>query len=75
MLKKIIVFYLLFLISAPLFAQSTLPWWLSLEYGKQRFRNRDFGAALILFEDARRSRRAMYERMERDFISLLSLVL
>lgn len=65
--------FLLFAFSVNLFAQTTIPWWLSLEYGKQRFRGGDYGAALILFEDARRDRRAMYEQMERDFINFLSL--
>ena len=63
---------ILFFIACPLFAQQT-PWWLSLEYGKQRFRSADYGSALILFENARRDRRAVYERMERDFINFLSL--
>jgi len=74
-MKKIVnifalIIYLSF--SAPLFAQTGIPPWLSLEYGKQRFRVGDYGSALILFEDARRDRRAMYERMERDFINFLS---
>jgi len=63
---------LLFFIVSPIFAQQ-VPWWLSLEYGKQRFRNAEYGSALILFESARRDRRAMYEKMESDFISFLSL--
>ena len=68
----IILFFLIF--SNNLFAQPVSPpWWLSLEYGKQRFRTGDYGAALILFEDARRDRRAMYEQMERDLIHLMSL--
>ena len=44
-----------------------------MERGKNQFRNGSFGAALMSFEDARRSRRAMYEQMERDLITLLSL--
>ncbi|MCL2809290.1 MAG: hypothetical protein FWD24_04385 [Treponema sp.] len=64
----------LFFLSTNLFAQgANPPWWLSLEYGKQRFRSQDYGVALMLFEDARRNRRAMYEQMERDLISLLSV--
>ncbi|MCL2180829.1 MAG: hypothetical protein FWB83_06840 [Treponema sp.] len=59
-------------VSTQIFAQ-TQPWWLSLEQGKQRFRAGDYGAALMLFEDARRDRRAMYEYMERDFVAFLSL--
>jgi len=69
---RVFLIALLFFITCPLFAQK-MPWWLSLEYGKQRFRSADFGSALILFENARRDRRDMYERMERDFIIFLSL--
>ena len=65
---------ILFFLTASLFAQAVSPpWWLSLEYGKQKFRDGEYGSALMLFEDARRDRRAMYEQMERDLISLLSL--
>jgi len=76
-MKKVIFFALLFVffasLSAPLSAQSqAVPWWLSFEYGKQQFRAGDYGAALMLFEDARRDRRAMYEQMERDLIHLMS---
>jgi len=72
-MKKVIFLPLLFLFFVPLFAQSEIiPWWLSFEYGKQRFRAGDYGAALMLFEDARRDRRAMYEQMERDLILLMS---
>ncbi|MDR2543470.1 MAG: hypothetical protein LBC80_08515 [Treponema sp.] len=71
-LVKIIVVFTFIFSSAPLFAQAKIPWWLSLEYGKQRFRASDFGAALILFENARSDRRIMYEQMERDFIVFLS---
>jgi hypothetical protein len=77
MTKKIvfsILFIFLFSFAVPLFAQPVAqPWWLSLEYGKQRFRVGDYGGALLLFEDARRDRRAMYEQMERDFINFLSI--
>jgi len=69
---KVSLFFILLTVSVPAFAQQTPPWWLSLEYGKQRFRSGDLGNALLLFEDARRDRRAMYEKMERDFIAFLS---
>lgn len=49
------------------------PWWYTLERGKNLYRDGDYGNALLVFEDARRERRAMYERMEQDFISLLSV--
>ncbi len=59
---------------APLFAQSASnPWWLSLEQGKLKFRDGDYGDALLFFEDARRNRRSMYEQMERDLINFLSI--
>ena len=48
-------------------------WWYTFERGKQMFRQGDFGNALLAFEDARRQRLYVYERMERDFIDLLSL--
>ena len=54
-------------------AQQAQPWWYSLEQGKLKFRAQDYSGALILFEDARRHRRAVFEQMERDFIHLLSL--
>ncbi|MCL2230201.1 MAG: hypothetical protein FWC01_03835 [Treponema sp.] len=71
----VVKFLLIFFVfSAPLFAQTQgYPWWLSLERGKNQFRSGEFGMALISFEDARRTRRAMYEQMERDLINLLSL--
>ncbi|MCL2440925.1 MAG: hypothetical protein FWD14_04230 [Treponema sp.] len=74
MKNKILIFILIFIFfSVNLFSQQETPWWLSLEQGKQRFRSGDYGAALLLFEDARRQRRAMYEQMERDLIHLLSI--
>jgi len=48
-------------------------WWYTLERGKVMFRQGDYGNALLAFEDARRLRRTMYERMERNFIDLLSI--
>ena len=47
-------------------------WWYTLERGKQMFRQGDYGNALLTFEDARRQRQAMYDRMEKDFIYFLS---
>jgi len=72
MRKHTVLITLLFCIIGPIFAQQAAPWWLSLELGKQRFRNGDYGSSLIYFEDARRGRKAMYEKMERDFIVFLS---
>jgi tetratricopeptide (TPR) repeat protein len=75
--KRLINFLVLFMLitfAAPVFSQSAIqPWWLALEQGKIKYRNGDYGSALLSFEDARRQRRAMYEQMERDFINLLSV--
>ncbi|MDR0487158.1 MAG: hypothetical protein LBG91_02810 [Treponema sp.] len=69
-----LVIFILILSACPLFAQTAArPWWYSLEQGKLKFRAGDYGGALLSFEDARRQRRAMYERMEQDFINLLSV--
>jgi tetratricopeptide (TPR) repeat protein len=54
-------------------AQTQRNWWYTLEQGKQMYRQGNYGNALLAFEDARRQRRTMYERMERDFINLLSV--
>jgi hypothetical protein len=64
------------LISAPLFAQverGNEKYWFSLERGKSSFRGGDFGNALLLFEDARNQRRALFFRAERVLVDLLSL--
>jgi tetratricopeptide (TPR) repeat protein len=73
--KKFVFITILFLFASSLFAQQQAmsPWWLSLEQGKVKFQNGDYGLALLLFEDARRARRAMYEQMERDLILFLSV--
>ena len=72
--RNLILFFCLFYLIVPIFAQPVVPpWWLSLEMGKGNYRNGDYGNALMLFEDARRDRRAMYEQMERDLITLLSV--
>jgi hypothetical protein len=49
------------------------PSWFTLEQGKLYFRNGEYGRALRSFEDARRQREAMYSRLERSLIDLLSL--
>jgi tetratricopeptide (TPR) repeat protein len=49
------------------------PYWFILEQGKLYYRNGEYGEALRFFEDARRQREAMYTRMERSLIDLLSL--
>ena len=76
MRKKISGLKLLFLFiffTAPVFSQpATQPWWFLLEQGKQKYMNGDYGGALLLFEDARRTRSSMYEQMERDIVNLLS---
>jgi tetratricopeptide (TPR) repeat protein len=70
-------FILLLFCSFSLFAQTRggpgpYDWWYTLERGKVMFRQGDYGNALLAFEDARRLRRTMYDRMERNFIDLLS---
>ena len=71
--NHLILFFLLALCAGAGFGQTVVrPWWYSLEQGKVSFRGGDYGSALLSFEDARRQRRAMYERMEQDFINLLS---
>ena len=71
----IIVSLVCMLSAGAVFAQAPVdqPWWYTLERGKNQFRNGDYGNALLAFEDARRQRSGMYERMERDFINLLSV--
>jgi tetratricopeptide (TPR) repeat protein len=62
--------------STLVFAQgrdSQRDWWLTLELGKQMFRQGDYGNALLAFDDARRQRLAMYERLERYLIDFLSI--
>lgn len=70
--KYIFSFFLLLIGSISLFAQTQHDWWYTLERGKVMFRQGDYGNALMTFDDARRQRLTMYERMERDFIALLS---
>jgi tetratricopeptide (TPR) repeat protein len=55
------------------FGKEAKPYWWTLEQGKLLFRQQDYGNALIAFEDARNDRRAMYTRMEQDWIALLSI--
>lgn len=70
---KRMFFPILLLCAGSIFAQNSNTWWYTLEHGKQMFRRGDYGNALIAFGDAKRQRRQMYERMERDLIDLLSL--
>ncbi|GMO21956.1 MAG: hypothetical protein Ta2B_00850 [Termitinemataceae bacterium] len=55
------------------FGGEAKPYWWTLEQGKRFFRLGDYGNALIAFHDARNDRRAMYTRMEQDWIGLLSI--
>jgi tetratricopeptide (TPR) repeat protein len=73
-MKRVFLPILLFVLCVgSIFAQNYSTWWFTLEQGKQMFRRGDYGNALIAFGDAKRQRRAMYERMERHFIDLLSI--
>ena len=75
-MKKYGVLFVIFLWGNLVFAQTgsvARPWWYTLEQGKQHFRDGAYGDALLAFEDARRQRRAQFDRMERNFISFLSI--
>jgi tetratricopeptide (TPR) repeat protein len=70
-----VCFFLLLLLPGLLYAQrrTVQPYWYTLEQGKRYFRNGAYGDALRAFEEARRDREAMYARMERTMIELLSV--
>jgi tetratricopeptide (TPR) repeat protein len=70
-LFSLFIFLFSLLPGISLHAQSS-PWWLSLEQGKQYFRNGAYGHALLAFEDARRARGDRFSRMESDLILALS---
>jgi tetratricopeptide (TPR) repeat protein len=72
-MKKLLLIFFVLVCSVFAFAQTQRDWWYTFERGKHMFRQGDYGNALLVFEDARRQRRAVYERMERDFINLLSI--
>ena len=67
------VLVLIIICAGSVFAQTQRDWWYTFERGKVLFRQGSYGNALLAFEDARRQRRAMYERMERSLIDLLSI--
>lgn len=79
--RRFAVFFTLVCIFAPAsFAQSPAmaraaadSWWLTMEQGKRFFRNGEYGQALRSFEAAREQRKNKYTRLERDFITLLSV--
>jgi tetratricopeptide (TPR) repeat protein len=76
MIRKTLVLFLVFcfpLLPARAQVGAERPYWFILERGKQYFRNGAYGDALLAFEDARNQRRAMYTRMERDVITVLSI--
>jgi len=73
MKRVLFTILLLVLFVGTVFSQTNSTWWYTLEHGKQLFRRGDYGNALLAFGDAKRQRRQMYERMERDFIDLLSI--
>ena len=70
--KILLILFFVFLSSDTLIHAQAQPWWLSLEQGKQHFRNGALGKALLSFEDARRTRLERFSRMERDLIMSLS---
>jgi tetratricopeptide (TPR) repeat protein len=72
---KKFLFFAVFCFTGFLFAQgpSDPPWWYVMERGKLLFRDGNYGEALLAFEDARRQRFAVFDRMERHLVELLSL--
>jgi tetratricopeptide (TPR) repeat protein len=71
-MKKIILFIIFTFVCFSIFAQQERPYWYTLEQGKAFFRSGAYGKALMAFEDAKRNRKAMYDKMERDIINVLS---
>jgi tetratricopeptide (TPR) repeat protein len=69
----LLLLLLFFFQSAFVDAQTPHDWWYTLERGKQMFRQGDYGNALLAFDDARRQRKAMYDRLEQLFIDFLSI--
>jgi len=78
--KKPLFLLALLLLSYSVFADSAFAgtpgqrdWWYTLQRGKLLFSQGDYGRALLTFEDARRNRRTVFDRMERDLVELLSM--
>ena len=78
-LKKVIFAFILYSIFMPvtLRAQDTRAaprgWWYTFENGKIQFRQGNYGRAFRSFDEARQQKRAFFERLERNFIDLLSI--
>ncbi|MDR2793506.1 MAG: hypothetical protein LBB61_07560 [Treponema sp.] len=73
-MKKYPLIVAFMFLSLQAFAQRVAyPYWYILEQGKSSFRSGRYGDALNAFEDAKRNRSAMYEKMEQDFIAVLSM--
>jgi hypothetical protein len=73
-MKRVLLPILFFMLCiGSVFAQNYNTWWYTFEMGKQMFRKGEYGNALLAFDDAKRQRRQMYERMEREFINVLSI--
>ena len=73
--RPLFIFVALLILSHSVFANtpSQRDWWYTLQRGQLMFSRGDYGNALMTFEDARRDRRAVFDRMERDLIELLSM--
>lgn len=78
--RSAVFFTLVCMLGSASFAQSPAmaraaadSWWLTMEQGKRFFRNGEYGEALRSFEAAREQRKNKYARLERDFITLLSI--
>jgi tetratricopeptide (TPR) repeat protein len=73
--KKFGLFLIFCLCGGLIFARIPVerPWWYVMERGKLLFRDGNYGEALLAFEDARRQRFAVFDRMETHLVELLSL--
>ena len=74
-IKTIFPIVVLLLLSHSVFANTPTQrdWWYTFQRGKLMLSQGDYGNALMTFEDARRDRRVVFDRMERQFVDLLSL--
>ena len=54
-------------------ASADAQYWMLLEKGKRLFREAAYGDAILMFEDAIRQRRALYERSRQALVDAMSL--
>ena len=74
-LKRTFLVAALLLLAQTVFAAAPgqRDWWYTLRRGQAMFGRGDYGNALLAFDDARRDRRATFDRMERDLVEFLSM--